>query len=107
MITRLTTSLPLTVYNTSGSYPDYSRQPTVVRWNPQINALEAEINGLWQTVGNEVQLTLDPRVQTVVTWAEAQMNKERDIEELAERFPMIRELKTQLDTMVALVKDYD
>lgn len=105
MIRNVTFGPPFMV-TTSGGCPSYG-SPGTVRWNPNTGGLEADLNGMWQSVEQTVHLTLDTRTTEVLEWAKNKMAKEKEIEELAEQYPMVKDLKEKLDIMVTLVKDYN
>lgn len=90
-----------------GSSPAYGTQPGAVRWNHSLNCLEADAGTYWIQVGTNLHLSLDQESKEAIQWAKEKMKKEREIETLAEQYPMVKDLKEKLDIMVALVKDYN
>lgn len=54
-----------------------------------------------------VIVTLTPEAQEILEWARKKMLHEAELVKLADQYPIVKQLKDQLDTMVALVKDYD
>ena len=104
MIRSVTYGPPFMV--TTSGYASYG-SPGTVRWNPNTGGLEADLNGIWQSVGQNVHFMLDTNTTDVLEWAKTKMNQEKDFLKIIELHPEIKEMKDKLDLAVALVRDYD
>lgn len=77
----------------------------VVRVNG--SSLEAFTGASWVTIPFEpVRIELDDGVLEAVNWARKKMAEEERLEKLAAKVPAVADLKSQLEMMIALTKDY-
>lgn len=70
--------------------------------------LEAFNGSGWSTITQaaaHVELSSD--VVAILKWAEERMKEEARLQELAEQYPAVKDLKEKLDLVIALVKDYN
>ena len=70
--------------------------------------LEAFTGSSWMIISqNTVQIELDAEITEIVKWAERKMIEEERLEKLAAQVPAVADLKSKLDMMIALTKDYN
>lgn len=56
-------------------------------------------------MGSSVVLTLSPRIESVVIWAEQKMEEEQRERELCEKYPALQIAKNNYETVKALVQN--
>lgn len=52
------------------------------------------------------EIELDKDIQTVLIWAKQAMQREKEIEELANEYPAVAEIKEKMDLIIQLVKNH-
>lgn len=85
----------------------------MVRYNTVSQSLEVFDGYSWSSIdGAELQIGLDPEIVKVVEWATRKMEKEIEIQQHAERYPIVQSIKDELesvqlrmDVALALVSD--
>lgn len=60
---------------------------------------------MWYKIDNTVELQNDPQIAEVIQWAKKKMQFERKIEELASKYPAVKDAKEKLDIVIKLVQD--
>lgn len=92
------TTNPTPIYGPSG----------IVRWNSSMSRFEIDTGSdttpLEFGTGN---VGLNSYAQTILNWAAQKMQEEAKLKEIMEKHPMIRDLQSKLDMMIALVKEYE
>ena len=87
----------------------------MLRWNSNINCLEVNDGNIWKTLdmGN-ASVGLTPEAESVLDWAKAKMQEEREMKRLAEDHPAVamalenlNKSQEQLKATIILSKDYE
>jgi hypothetical protein len=77
-----------------------------VRWNGSSKCFEVDDSySGWMRIDNTVQLTNDPQLSEVLTWAQKKMEYERKLEKLIDQYPAVKDAKEKLDIIMKLVQD--
>lgn len=56
-------------------------------------------------IDSEVKIALNRRTKEILRWAELKMMEEKSLDEMCEKYPAVKELREQLETMKALVNE--
>lgn len=77
-----------------------------VRWNGNNKEFEVCDNnsGNWYRINPEIELRNDDQLAEVIEWAKRKIMEEKRIEELAKKYPAVKDAKERLDIIVALVQ---
>lgn len=93
-------------------YINNSPNSGTVRYNTMSQNLEVFDGYSWINISTHAQFSLSPEVCKVFDWAAKRMKREQEIEEYAERYPIVASVKAQLDNIqeqmdvtLALVSD--
>lgn len=91
----------------TGNYPFGSPNNLssgMVRYNPTSRSLEAYDGSSWYSLSQSMTLTLDPELESVVTWAKKKQTEEAELEMLCKKHPGLQEAHERLEIMKQLVK---
>lgn len=75
----------------------------MIRYNTSTNCVEVYDGSSWFTFSGHAEVNLTPEAQRIMEWARVKMAEEEHVNELMKQHPGIRDLKEQLDIMIALV----
>lgn len=76
-----------------------------VRYNGTHRALEAYDGYSWRIISNpNTTVGLSAEAEEAMEWAIKKMHEERQIQELAEKYPAIKDAKEKLDILLTLIK---
>jgi len=77
-----------------------------VRWNGSTAEFEVcDNSGKWHRIDPTVRLEYNEDTAEVIDWARKKMLEEKQLNELIEKYPSVREAKRNLDLTLELVKD--
>jgi len=100
MIRTLHPGKGINIKNGYHSYPNISPGSNgagMIRWNSSLNCFEINDGVVWrQLTMNEPTIELSSDFQTVIEWAQAQMNKERIREERIKNNPALYKAYTAI-----------
>lgn len=72
------------------------------------STMEVYTGSSWVPVTNgTTHVELDAEIVEILQWAQRKMVEEERLEKLAAQVPAVADLKSKLDMMIALTKDYD
>lgn len=61
----------------------------------------------WETISNYTSVDLTPDAAATLEWANRKRMEEQELDQLADKYPLIRELRDQLEAAKKLVGDYE
>jgi hypothetical protein len=110
MIKSLSSGYGITVTNNSSSYPYISNAGNpgagMVRYNGSNQNLEVNDGNNWLTItGSWPSIELNSEVQSLLEWAKIKRDEDLELKSLAEKYPAVKDVKEQLDVLVALVRN--
>lgn len=107
MIKEISSSSPAHItVSTSHSVPfiqNYGAACGTLRYNS--GSLEVYDGSTWHILSSSAYLNIGRDTIQAIEWAKQKMYEEKEIERLAEEYPLVQDLKDQLDVAIALVKN--
>ncbi len=80
---------------------DYSKHD--FRWNNSTQKLQVFNGSYWETIDASFQTELSSEDSEVIAWAKAKMQEEKKLTNLANQYPVVRDLKERLDLILAII----
>jgi hypothetical protein len=87
----------LTVRNDSTYITSGGTHSGAVHYNTTINRLEVYNGYNWQSIENATEINLSPYVIEILTWAREKMEREKKINEYAQKYPAVKSIKEEMD----------
>lgn len=94
----------LPIYQTDNTYSLPSHTGTV-QWNGGLKRFQVSNGGGWTDIDNNVYFNIDPKLSEIFEWAKNKMEQEKKINDLAQKYPALKDAKEKLDMLVALIKE--
>lgn len=109
MIKEVTVGPGLMISNSNGN--KFVSNTGSTRWNNnkqclEVSDLPSNYNTVWQPLDYTIQLSVDFNVQSALEWVRKKQQEEKDLIELCENHPGLKDAKNAFDIMLALVKEY-
>lgn len=76
----------------------------MVRYNTNMNQLEAYDGIAWKSLSGNFEIELSPDVWSVVNWAKQKMEEEKRLDGLCEKYPGLRNARDNYETFKRLVE---
>jgi hypothetical protein len=76
-----------------------------VRYNTNINSMEVWDGVTWKELSTHTSVGLTGEAEALLDWARTKRDEEYRLEALAEKYPIIKDLKEQLEVAIALVQN--
>lgn len=83
------------IYQTDNTHslPNYTG---AVQWNGNVKKFQVSSGSTWYDIDNQINFNIDNKVQPILEWAERKMNEEKQLSQLAETNPTIKDLVNTL-----------
>jgi hypothetical protein len=78
----------------------------MVRYNGNISSMEAYDGSTWHQICNDITISVDHKLDTVVSWAHKKMTEEREELELRDH-PLVKDAYSTYQTTLELVKKHN
>lgn len=77
----------------------------MLRINPNMNRVEVYDGINWQGFGNDAHVDLSESAKEVLRWAQDKMKEEKELTELMEKHPGLKDLHDKFEVMKALCQE--
>ena len=110
MIKSLNSSSPLVYVSNQSHFAPYINMSNpsagMTRYNGNSNSLEVYDGSTWMQISSDVSISVDSRLDTVISWAMKKMAEEREELELR-KHPLVKDTYDTYQTTLELVKKHN